>query len=100
MNLKDNYANIKNKGNKNLFIELFEKVMVIGVCIYVMHTIWNYIAPVWGLPIMSILKFSGTYFFLYIFLSSVSSHFKPRIANNRLKVMDLNDIINDMDSEQ
>ena len=66
MNLEKEFNKAK-KDDKNKLILMTALSAVVGlVILYVIYYLWNYLAPVWGLPNLTYLQFLGTVFFINI----------------------------------
>ncbi len=68
MNLKKNYKDIKTRSKGSLFfIQLsafIAAVLVWAAGAYLINLLWNYLAPIWGLPVLSYPQFLATFTFI------------------------------------
>lgn len=67
MNLKKQYNNLKRKKSTEILSSLTTGLTSFGL-IYILNLLWNYIAPTWGLPILTYTKFLSTLFLTHIFI--------------------------------
>lgn len=68
MNLKKQYNQLKNKQNYKIVwynIGYFIGGLIVA---FVLNLLWNYIAPTWGLPILTYPKFLATLFITHILI--------------------------------
>lgn len=68
MNLKKKYNQVKNKQSTGIFwynVGLF--IGGLGVA-FILDLLWNFIAPTWGLPILTYPKFLATLFIIHMLM--------------------------------
>jgi hypothetical protein len=100
MSLKNKYNSSK-KGfiNKESVLEAIVKLVVIVGITYLVNLLWNYVAPVWGLPVMGFLHFAASVTILNILLGFVASYFQPEMQiQGQNQMMSLEDFLKDLEN--
>jgi len=59
MNLEQQYKKVKN-GEGQIAVTVFLSVVVAIAIAYGMNLLWNYLAPIWGLPQLTYVQFLGS----------------------------------------
>jgi uncharacterized membrane protein (DUF106 family) len=63
-----------------LLLEVLGKGLVIAGFTFVMNLLWNYVAPVWGLPVMGFLHFAVSVILFNLIIGFIASYFQPNIV--------------------
>jgi len=88
MSLKKQFNKTKNKQSGQLLITLASIAVSLGL-VYVLNLLWNYLAPVWGLPNLSYLQFVGTLFLIHVLKNFFSFKATERGFNPNIKFIEL-----------
>ena len=92
MSLKEFYNEAKKKEiNGADVLNTLLKVILYGGVYYLLNLLWNYVAPVWGLPNMNYFQFVGTVFLFNIFVDAFSTCFHPKQIGP--KIINMQDIM-------
>ena len=83
MNLGKQFNKTINRKSEAVTAYILAGIASLGI-IYVLNLLWNYISPVWGLPILTYLEFLSTLFLLTMFvqffgLKATNSRANPNI---------------------
>lgn len=101
MSLKKEYNKIKKLNPNGLGINLI-RIAVMLFMGYLLNIVWNFVAPVWGLPVMTWLEFIGSLFLFNVILISISRYFKrEEVAfSNKPEILNIEDFLKDMENNE